>query len=104
MELIVLYAAPETIYLKNTSGGIETIQRSFSFLQDCWIEWFIPNGLIVGALWLAAPTVMQLPLYLWPVLVGATVHVVMVFRGFLFGVLDSSTHRQRMFRFGANRS
>ena len=29
---------------------------------------------------------------------GALFHVIMVFRGHLFGELDGSTHRQRMFR------
>jgi hypothetical protein len=34
-----------------------------------------------------------------PILIGALLHVLMVFRGFLFEILDGSTHRQRMFRF-----
>ena len=30
---------------------------------------------------------------------GALLHVVMVFRGFLYVALDGSTHRQRMYKF-----
>jgi len=107
MELVVLNAAPEVIYQRRTYGGLETIQRSFRFLQECWIEWFIPNGLIIAAVWYfmtsgGARWIAQLPggtLTFWA-LAGALLHVVMVFRGFLFEVLDGSTHRQRMFKYG----
>lgn len=104
MELIILNAAPEVIYLKRTSGGIETIQRSFAFLQECWIEWFVPNALILGFVWLLIDgtiplNALPMPQITVPVLAGALLHVVVVFRGFLFQMLDGSTHRQRMFRF-----
>ena len=104
MELVILNAAPEVIYLKRTSGGIETIQRSFAFLQECWIEWFVPNALILGFVWLLINgtipvAILPVPAITVPVLAGALLHVVMVYRGFLFQSLDGSTHRQRMFRF-----
>lgn len=104
MELVVLNAAPEVIYLKQTSGGLDTITRSFRFLQENWIEWFVPNALVLAGLWLFISG--TLPLYAIPfaeltvpVLAGALLHLVMVFRGFLFQSLDGSTHRQRMYRF-----
>ncbi len=104
MELIILNASPEVIYLKGSSGGLETIQRSFTFLQECWIEWFVPNLLVLGLFWLFYTgiiplTSMPLAAITVPVLVGALLHVVMVFRGFLFQILDGSTHRQRMYKF-----
>jgi hypothetical protein len=104
MELVILNAAPETIYLKGTYGGLETIQRSFHFLQENWIEWFIPNGLVLGACALVLVGTVPLAMLPFaaltvPVVVGVLTHVVMVFRGFLYQVLDGSTHRQRMFRF-----
>ena len=34
-----------------------------------------------------------------PVLEGALLHLVMVFRGHLFAALDGSSHRQRMYRY-----
>src|SRR5215470_7563694 len=47
--LILLNAAPEVIYQRGSYGGIETVQRSIRFLQENWIEWGIPNLLVVGA-------------------------------------------------------
>ena len=103
LGLVVFNAAPEVIYIKGTSGFIETAQRSFTFLQECWIEWFVPNALILGGGWLllSGPLLaLPAPAFTIPVLLGALLHVVMVFRGFLFQMLDGSTHRQRMFKFG----
>jgi hypothetical protein len=104
MELIVLNAAPEVIYQKGTSGGLETIQRSFAFLQESWIEWFVPNGLVLGAvavvmLGTIPPSFFPFAALTIPLVFGVLLHVVMVFRGFLFQELDGSTHRQRMYKF-----
>ena len=105
MELIVLNAAPEVVYLKRTSGGLDTIQRSFQFLQECWIEWFVPNALVLAAIWFGITrgwemlTMLPAAGVTVPILLGALLHVVMVFRGYLFQMLDGSTHRQRMFKY-----
>lgn len=103
MKLLVLNATPETIYLKGTWGGLDTIQRSFRFLQENWIEWFIPNGLLLAAVYFGAQRLAGLWGGLGLVVValgaGAVLHVAMVFRGFLYQALDGSTHRQRMFRY-----
>ena len=103
LSLVAFNAAPEVIYLKGTSGFIETAQRSFTFLQENWIEWFVPNGLILGCWWLIRNGTIPVaalpsPSITVPVLLGALLHVVMVFRGFLFQMLDGSTHRQRMYK------
>ena len=105
LALVVFNAAPEVIYLRGTSGFIETAQRSFAFLQECWIEWFVPNAMILaGVFFLLNGTVplaaLPAPGLTIPVLLGALLHLVMVFRGFLFQMLDGSTHRQRMFKYG----
>lgn len=105
VQLIALNAVPETIYQKGTRGGLETITRAFAFLQENWIEWFIPNGLVIGLF--VAATVFSAVFSVFgtvgalvgAVLLGAVVHVYAVFRGFLYEALDGSTHRQRMFRF-----
>jgi len=103
MEAIALNAAPETIYLKGSGNGIETIQRSFGFIQENWIEWFVPNGLLIAGVWFAwnSGLIFKFPGGVVALLItaGALLHVVMVFRGFLFQLLDGSTHRQRMFKF-----
>lgn len=106
MELIVLNAAPEVIYQRRVMGGVDTIVTSFRFLQENWIEWFAPNGLVLAGLWLFFTKGGLLLLGGVPfgvvgalLLAGALFHVLMVARGFLFEVLNGSTHRQRMFRF-----
>lgn len=103
IAVIVLNPAPEVIYTKGTRGGLDTIQTCVKFIQENWIEWFIPNGLmLVGAYYF----VLYVP-NLFPgasivtALVGAALfHVAMVFRGHLFQTLDGSSHRQRMFKYG----
>ena len=81
----------------------DTIARSFRFLQESWIEWFVPNGLILAGAWYAWSQgwYRSLPggVIGFGVIGGVLLHVVMVFRGFLFQLLDGSTHRQRMFKF-----
>ena len=104
--LIALNTVPETIYVKGTRGGIDTITRSFAFMQENWIEWFIPNGLVLGLVVVGmvfGTAVSSLLGTLGAIgsglLLGIFLHVYAVFRGFLFEALDGSTHRQRMFRF-----
>lgn len=103
VSLIVLNPAPEVIYSKGTRGGIDTITTCVKFLQENWIEWFIPNLLIIGGGYLVVTRVYPLLPLSIDVLIslagGALFHVVMVFRGHLFQELDGSTHRQRMFRY-----
>lgn len=103
LQLVALNAVPEVIYTKGTRGGMETITTSFKFLQENWIEWFIPNLAVIGGAWLFLTRVMprlpdwsDLPIAL---AAGALFHVFMVFRGNLFEELDGSTHRQRMFKY-----
>jgi hypothetical protein len=103
VELIALNAAPETIYIKGTRSGVDTIMASFQFLQEHWIEWFLPNGLLIAGAWLLVtrltfvfPLVGALGLALAG---GVLFHLVMVFRGQLYLALDGSTHRQRMYRY-----
>jgi hypothetical protein len=103
VALVVLNPAPEIIYLKGTRGGMDTITRSVTFIQENWIEWFIPNGLIFFGAWAGFQQLQRLPSAVSIVaslVAGALFHVVMVFRGHLFEALDGSTHRQRMFKYG----
>lgn len=106
--LVLLNPAPEIIYQVGTYGGIATVQRSVEFLQQSWIEWFLPM-VLVGALywfgwqgtWRMSATVglgLVGPL-LFAVLGGALFHYLMLFRGFLFQELNGSSHRQRMFKY-----
>ena len=105
--VVLLIAAPEVIYRNLTYGGLATIQRSVEFLQGNWLEWGVPNVLLLGGLWLfqrdgrwvLASTLGYVGVVLGSILLGGLLHVVMVFRGHLFVALDGSSHRQRMFRY-----
>ena len=100
---ILLNAAPEVIYQRGSYGGLETAQRSIRFLQDNWIEWGIPNLLILAIWWYFPPhplvTLGALGSIIEAVVEGALLHLVMVFRGHLFAALDGTSHRQRMYRY-----
>ncbi|HXX29672.1 MAG TPA: hypothetical protein VEJ89_03035 [Myxococcaceae bacterium] len=106
VALVLLNAVPEVIYQGKTYGGLETMGRAVRFLQSNWLEWGVPNALLLAALWLvlgeAAVSlgVLGLPgVLVLSALVGGLFHLVMVFRGHLFAALDGTSHRQRMFRY-----
>jgi hypothetical protein len=98
---VLLNATPEVIYQRHTYGGVATVQRSISFIHANWIEWFIPNLALGAAAYFGAPYLLGLgvPALLVSVVAGALLHLVMVFRGHLFAELDSSSHRQRLFKY-----
>jgi len=104
---ILLNAVPEVLYLRGIHGGLATFERSFRFIQENWLEWFIPNlpllalawfGVdLVGLLFAFVPSLNPIALMLVAAF-GALFHTFMVFRGHLFEALDGSSHRQRMYR------
>lgn len=107
-SLLLLNPAPEIIYQVGTYGGLATVQRSVAFLQESWIEWFLPMVLVGLACWFgwmgnwrytAMSHLGQLGPIVIGVVLGALFHYVMLFRGFLFQELNGSTHRQRMFKY-----
>jgi len=101
IALVLLSAAPESIYLKGTYGGLATIQSSIAFVQEHWIEWLLPTVLL-GAIWIALPNAFPYGTIgglLSTLAQGMLLHVGMLFRGHLFSALDRSTHRQRMFKY-----
>jgi hypothetical protein len=95
VALVALNAVPEVIYLRGNHGGMQTILASWEFLEAQWIPWFAANVPLLGAAALIAAYVQAS--IVGTILVGAAVHVAMVFRGNLFLALDRSSHRQRMF-------
>jgi len=102
--IIVLFnAVPELIYLRHASS-LELLTESFAFISDNWIEWFPPNLLAGGVLYLVA----QWPLDgllagLRTAAVALFVYGLMVFRGLLFLELDGSSRRGRAFRHRSGR-
>ncbi len=110
LQLVALNAVPEIIYLKRPAGGLDTVKSAVEFLQEHWIEWFVPNGVLLAVAWFtvlspSGPVLRVLGevpfgFVLLPLVAGAVFHLGMVFRGFLFQALDGSTHRQRLFKYG----
>jgi len=101
-SFILLNPAPEIIYARGTYGGLATVQRSIAFVQQNWIEWFVPNLPLAALALILVSMLDQLDAPVaWAaqIPIGAFYHVAMVFRGHLFLALDGSTHRQRMFRY-----
>jgi hypothetical protein len=103
LVIVLCNAAPEVIYIRGAVGGLAILQRSIQFLQENWIEWAIPNALLLLVLYLlqtqASYLTLSFGLVARGLVFGALLHVGMVFRGHLFQVLDGSSHRQRMFRY-----
>jgi hypothetical protein len=125
---VFLNPVPEIIYQGRAPGrATELVMASVHFIQQHWIEWFVPNilfgvalvAIAYGGTALNAETLMttlpglfslqggyQLapsllsggrPLWQWPILL-ALVHYAMVYRGVLFHELASGGWRVRAFR------
>jgi len=105
---VVLNAVPELIYQSRVSG-LALLSASYEFIVENWLEWLLPNLLIVAAgylakVWLMA-LVVYLPFYLWSFLIpfafGLFLIFLMIFRGFLFAELSGTTRRSRLYRYRA---
>ena len=104
----VLNAVPELIYQSRVSG-LALLSASYEFIVENWLEWLLPNLLIVGAAYLVKDGLMALvayvPFYLWSFLIpfafGLFLIFLMIFRGFLFSELSGTTRRSRAYRYRA---
>ena len=105
---VVLNAVPELIYQSRVSG-LALLSASYEFIVENWIEWLLPNLLIVtAAYWMKdglMGLVAYLPFYLWSFLIpfafGLFLIFLMIFRGFLFSELSGTTRRSRAYRYRA---
>lgn len=126
---IVLNAIPEIIYQRQTSG-LSAFEEAVSFIQENWIEWFLPTLFLLFPLLIHPAFLEILPfifsgeLVLFPgftALMASNVtfslflnsslawlasimslifmHFFVIFRGFLFQELFSSSRRSRAFRY-----
>jgi hypothetical protein len=102
LAFIAFNAVPEVLYQKGTSGGLQTLQESWSFLKENWLPWFIPNAPFILAL-LAFTGSLSITSLLGSIglalVFGPLAHIAFVFRGFLFAALSRTSHRQRMFQY-----
>ncbi|MDQ3263902.1 MAG: hypothetical protein M3Y59_09605 [Myxococcota bacterium] len=99
---VFINPTPEVIYDRGSHSGMATLQKSFAFTQDNWIEWYLPNLLLGGLGYLVFRYMGALGyggLVVLALVAGSFLHLVMVFRGHLYRALDGSSHRQRMFKY-----
>lgn len=109
--IILLNALPESIYQKFYEPW-ETIVYSFNFIKENWLEWFTPNLLFVGIIYLVTGvlinnifitqfnfTVDLSPKTIIIYIVGQVIlSFYMIYRGVLFNELSTSTRRKRLFK------
>jgi hypothetical protein len=100
LVLVVFFnAVPELIYLGHYSV-MGLLSRSYEFVANNWIEWFPPNLVLLGGLWM----LWQFPVDGWPLalaksaVLSLALYFAMVVRGLIFIELDGSTRRARAFR------
>jgi hypothetical protein len=103
---VLLNPVPEIIY-QTRASGIELISSSYNFIVENWIEWLIPNILLLAVgyllLELIEPLIFGLPgfaaLFVYAFAVGLGLTYFMTFRGFLFAQLQGTTRRSRLYRY-----
>lgn len=50
LVFILLNPAPEVIYLQRHDSPLDVLKRSYDFVIDNWIEWFLPLALVLAPL------------------------------------------------------
>ena len=108
--LILLNALPETLYQKALEP-VDSITYSFDFIKENWFNWFIPNAIFYVILYLVTGQVItdifathinfRLSLDMMDIikyLAGQVIFsFIMIYRGYLYKILSTSTRRKRMF-------
>jgi hypothetical protein len=106
---ILLNPVPEFIY-QTRASGLELISSSYNFIVENWIEWLLPNIVLLAVgyflLEMLEPFLFSLPpfvaLFLYGFFLALALTYFMIFRGFLFAQLHGTTRRSRLYRYRAN--
>lgn len=111
LVLIFFNPLPEVVYQKYLNP-LECFKYAFGFIKENWLEWFVPNVILMGVLYLLTGTVISqlfnfvvLPYGAFLGVGGILLYLIsqlwfsfmMIYRGFLFEVLSTSTRRKRLF-------
>ncbi|WP_352417817.1 hypothetical protein [Proteiniborus sp.] len=110
LVLVLVNALPESIYQKHYSAW-DTVTYAFNFVKENWIEWFVPNIIMLGLFYLVTGNVIKDVLAISSgfffnfSIKGILLYVIgqimfsfiMIYRGILFDVLSTSTRRKRAF-------
>lgn len=104
--IMALNVLPETLYLKYYDT-MDTIKYSLEFMKENWIEWYIPNSIIMIIVFFYTGNVFNSG---FKVLINISVtnivvfiagqllfNYFMIYRGLLFELLSTSTRRKREF-------
>lgn len=118
IAFVLFNPLPETLYQKHLAE-VDSFTYSFKFIRENWIDWFIPNVVLGGACYglywginrIFATALGGLPfalrtslsIVLIAILVQAILGYMMVYRGFLFEMLSTTTRRKRLFMRHINR-
>lgn len=104
--LIILFnAVPETIYQKHYSEG-DTVIFATQFVKENALEWFAPNIIGIGLLYFINSQFSVLLAKLNFSIIGTIISLVltsgiagfaMIYRGYLFELLTTTTRRKRLF-------
>lgn len=109
--ILLLNALPETLYQRHY-GAVESIKYAFRFVKGFYIEWFLPNLLFFGILFLMdrgnfgisifnfMPRAVFVPDF-WGILFYLLKQMVfmyiMLYRGMLFDILSTTSKHKRMY-------
>lgn len=107
---LVLNPLPETIYLKSYDPW-GTIQMTFEFMKENWLNWLIPNAIFFLVLYVITGSIItnifitNLSLNMFRGIKNIGFYIIgqlifsffMIYRGHLYKALSGSTRRKRMF-------
>lgn len=110
LVLIIFNPLPEIIYQKSYSPW-QSVISSFEFMKENWFNWLLPNSLFIFLIYKFSGRIItnmftthlsfNLDLSAWGILVYLIGQVlfsfIMIYRGFLFEILSSSTRRKRFY-------
>ncbi len=112
VAFIALNAIPETVYQKKYME-LDTFKYSFHFIKENPVEWFLPNIIMFAILYgvyhmvssfmqgllINLPIDIQIAVY-WVsmiIILQVVIGFIMLYRGFLFKILSTTTKRKRYF-------
>ncbi|SDZ29829.1 hypothetical protein SAMN05660462_02591 [Proteiniborus ethanoligenes] len=110
LVLILMNALPESIYQKHYSSW-DTVLYAFEFVKENWIEWFVPNVIMLGLFYIVTGNVIKDVFaissgFLYSISIkGILLYIagqimfsfIMIYRGILFDILSTSTRRKRAY-------
>ena len=107
---LLLNPLPETVYQQNYNPW-ESITYTVGFIKENWLEWFVPNLVLLGGLYLLTGNLLMGVFNTYVVstrilsirglgffIIGQIwFSYMMIYRGYLYELLSTSTRRKRLF-------